>query len=135
MLEQAIAVAAHEIDLMLAAFLEHRLDVVDGVDTRQFGGEFSKQMGLGSRAIDPFLSREGGFFQGDPLDTTKEIHNPLVRLADQGLDHRRLVRLSLHFGQLCHVKLPAQITSTFSSLMTKASCHVELRQSDKSRLI
>ena len=36
MLEQPFAVAANEVDLVLAAFLVHRPEVVDGVRRRQF---------------------------------------------------------------------------------------------------
>ena len=57
MLEHPIAVAANEVELMLAAFLTHRPDVLDGMRARHLRDELREQVHFGLRPLERFHCR------------------------------------------------------------------------------
>ena len=57
MFEQPLAVAAKEVDLVLAAFLAHRLEVLDRMRSGHFRDEFGEQVRFGLRPIEHFVAR------------------------------------------------------------------------------
>src|ERR1700744_87457 len=81
MLEQPLTVTTNKVDLMLAAFLTHRLQVLDRMRAGHFRGKFAKQVRLGSDAIEYFAAGEDHVFQHRLLCADREIHSALVRLG------------------------------------------------------
>src|ERR1700676_4734034 len=53
--EKSLGVAADKINLMLAAFLPHRLPLLDRMRSCHFGDEFGKQMCFGTRPIEHLI--------------------------------------------------------------------------------
>jgi hypothetical protein len=66
MLEQAITVALHKINLMLTAYLVHRPDVVDRMNLRHFRQGFVEQTRFGSSSIEHFFVGEQDLLAHQP---------------------------------------------------------------------
>jgi hypothetical protein len=81
MLEQAFAVTLEEIDLMLAAHLVHRPDVVDRMCFCHLRQELVEKLRLGLNAIEHFVAGECDLIADQSLCPGKEIKRPLAGLG------------------------------------------------------
>src|ERR1051325_8056735 len=61
--EQSFGVAAEEIELMLAAFLAHRPDVLYGMRARHLRDELREQVRFGPRSLQHFVAEEHQFLE------------------------------------------------------------------------
>jgi hypothetical protein len=103
-LEGSFAIAANEVNLMLATFPVHHLYVIDRVSGRQFRNEFRDEVRLGSRPVEPFVGNEDDLLQKRPLGFEQEVQHAAVRPA-KGPDHRWLGRFGPRLRQFSHGNL------------------------------
>ena len=81
MLEQPFGVAAEEVELMLAAFLAHRLDVLDGMRARHLRDELREQMHFCPRSLQHLVAEEHPFLKHHLLGAKHELQRPLVQFG------------------------------------------------------
>src|SRR3954447_1196198 len=77
--EQPFGVAADEVELMLAAFLAHRLDVLYGMCARHLRDELREQMRFGSRSLQHLIAEEHQFLEHHLLRAKHELERALVQ--------------------------------------------------------
>ena len=79
--EQPFGIAAEEVELMLAAFLAHRPDVLDGMRARHLRDEFREQMHFGPRSLQHLVAEEHQFLEHHLLRAKHELQRALVQFG------------------------------------------------------
>ena len=92
-----VAVAADKVDLVLAAFLKHHLQVFDRMRTSHFREEFGGQVRFGSRPIQYLIAGERNFLKHRLLRTEHKIQGAPVCAGQRGYGRRlyRFVRVEV----------------------------------------
>ena len=79
--EQPFGVAAEEVELMLAAFLAHRLDVPYGMRARHLRDELREQLRFGPRSLQHLVAEEHQFLEHHLLRAKHELQRALVQFG------------------------------------------------------
>lgn len=79
-LEQPIAIASSEFNLMLTTFRGECSDILDRMRAGHFGRKFREQLHLSKRAVEGFGAGKDHLFEQHSLGTQHKMKRPLVRM-------------------------------------------------------
>src|SRR4051794_10198130 len=131
-LEDPFGIATEKVELMLAAFLAHRLDVLDRMRARDLCEKFGEEVHFASRPLQHLLTEEHAFLEHQFLRLHHEFQSVLVQFGGFRfrIDGRLRGTGSNLFRQICHdnLRFPALISKFLPRLSANPRPDIEVYQ-------